>query len=251
MLSRHRRPVCKAARTEASFRPSLAATLLGVLMVIGCGGERSSLDTSTSSLKCVCPQAMDVTMPLPADVTGPDVIVNAESCSAKYDMTANTIVVAGSGGTSWTCLIHVSSPTAASYSAAVGFQYAGRDCGWRATGVLLPLAREPSPSCTGPAILNLSLPLPADVTHRVADVTSDPSCEATYDAAMNSVDLLGAASAPTCTIIASLDDDSAFSTVVAFPTHVTGCGGYYLANDPTPFPTWESVNGGAPPCSRK
>ena len=99
-------------------------------------------------------------------------------------------------------------------------------------------------------IVLYDLPLPPEVAGHVTDVTWD-SCEPGYHASTNDLSLSGLASAPTCTIVVSLDDGAALSAVAKFDQVLTnGCGPFYLASDPLPISPFEYAPGGAPPCSR-
>jgi hypothetical protein len=248
--------VRKSISAETPFAAAARATLVGVLIAVGCVEERPPLDSSRDGAACVCPQATDVTLSLPPDVMGPKVTVSAASCTAKYDEKNDEIVVSGYGATSFACIINVGTPGGLAYSGEVTFQYAGRDCGWRATGVALPI-QLPPPPCPRVDInnYNLNLPVPSEFAGSVWDVTTDSSCAASYDAATNSVIVPGGGGAPTCTIIVSLDGGAALSAVASFPTHLrNSCNGKvyddYYATDPLAFTPFEYVDGGAPPCSR-
>jgi hypothetical protein len=222
----------------------LSVALAGaVAIVAGC-------DAGRSLSACVCPEERDVVLPLPVDPAGKKVNVGAEACGAWYDAKDNAVIVAGAGGSGSGCLISVSVPMAGAFEGAVAFAYAGRECGWRATGVAESLTPvwDVHP-CNGPGPDLSWLPLPAYTAGKVVDVTCD-CCEASYGAAMNSV-TISTASAPVCTIVVSLADGTALSAQARYklvpPSPCTGDGYYTNALDASAF---APLDGGAPLCSR-
>jgi hypothetical protein len=197
---------------------------------------------------------MNVSLPLPPDVSGPEVEVSGQSCVTAYDAKDGTVVVAGAKSDPGDCTVTATAaPGAPSYVSVVPFQYFGRDCGWRATGEASPFT---SAASFGPGfvVIELELPLPDDLAGRVVDVTSD-SCGASYWPAYNVVATTYSAGAPTCTIVASLDDGTALAAVGTFPmclaTNSAGtCTDYFANSSSNPYTPFAPLAGGAPACSR-
>jgi hypothetical protein len=234
-------------------RVSARLALLSAVAVAGCQGGRSLQGNrfDESHPGCLCPSARDLVLPLPVDPAGKAVSVSADSCVAWYIAKENAVVVVGRSESGPSCRIGAWWAGSFGYEAFVSFEYPGRDCGWRATGVAQPFTSQATPpvQCNGPGNLISWLPLPAETSGTVVDVTCD-CCQASYDASQNSV-VISTASAPVCTIVVSLADGTALSAEARYrlvaPGPCTGDGYYTNALDASAF---EPVDGGAPPCSR-
>ena len=122
----------------------------------------------------------------------------------------------GSSGTARVCQVQVSWQSGV-LATLVSFEYAGRDCGWRASGKSSAFVDLTSQfPCSYPVLLFTPLQLPDLAAGRVIDVMADV-CDVGYESEANALSLPGGAtSGSPCTIVVSLSDGTVLSTTVQY-----------------------------------
>jgi hypothetical protein len=234
-----------------------ALTFMLLLPLAACGADRAlqlARDDAgpdggaDAGSGCVCPMVGNPELALPADAAGAVMGVSTHGCAVNFDSKRNVIIAGGSSGSQPVCQISVTLSDNRVLVAQADFVYVGKDCGWRATGGGVSFVDASSPSapsnCNCPNITVATIPLPTAAGGRVVDVTGD-HCAPSYTTTTNSL-YLAQAQAASCTVVVSLTDGTALSTVASFD-NLGACCGFANVLQTTPF---TPVPTGAPACSR-